>query len=156
VFRELNYGAIPDGKPLDPALAFREFAAQPVEFEAEPYDLASEMPNFTRPTVVITGGRDFITPRAVAEQIVSLIPEAVLVELATAGHSAVDVRERAALDIVEALYRGDIARLPARANELDAVPPSLGVRLLVGVLGAAAVAESALPAAIPRIVARVT
>ena len=24
-FRELNYGAVPDGKPLDPAVAFREF-----------------------------------------------------------------------------------------------------------------------------------
>lgn len=155
-FRELNYGAIPDGKPLDPALAFREFAAQPVEFEAEPFDLASEMPNFTWPTVVISGGRDLITPRAVAEQIVSLIPEAVLVELATAGHSAVDVRERAALDIVEALYRGDTARLPTRAKELDSVPPSPGVRLLVGALGAAAIAESALPAAIRRIVQRAT
>ncbi len=155
-FRELNYGAIPDGKPLDPALAFREFAVQPIEFEAEPYDLASEMPKFTWPTVVISGGRDLITPRAVAERIVSLIPDAVLVELATAGHSAVDVRERAALDIVEALYRGDMAGLPARAKELDAVPPSLGIRLLVGALGAAAVAESALPAAIPRVVQRVT
>ena len=25
-FRELNYGAVPDGKPLDPAVAFREIA----------------------------------------------------------------------------------------------------------------------------------
>ena len=155
-FRELNYGAIPDGKPLDPALAFREFAKQPPEFEAEPYDLVSEMTRFGWPTVVISGGRDLITPRAVAERIVSLIPDAVLVELATAGHSAIDVRERAALDVVEALYRGDAAHLPARARELDAVPPGLGVRLLVGSLGAAAIAESALPAAIPRIVQRVT
>jgi hypothetical protein len=103
---------------------------------------------------VISGGRDLVTPRAVAEQIVALIPDAVLVELATAGHSAIDVRERAALDIAEELYRGDISRLPARARELDAVPPGLGVRLLVGALGAAALAESALPAAIPRALQR--
>src|SRR6185436_4354850 len=149
-FLELNYGAVPDGKPLDPAAAFREMAAQPLEFEAEPYDLAAEMPKFTWPTAVVSGGRDLITPRAVAEEIVSLIPQSVLVELATAGHSAIDVREHAALDIVEALYDGDISGLPGRANGLDAVPASLGIRLLVGALGAAAIVESALPAAIPR------
>ncbi|GFG51534.1 alpha/beta hydrolase [Mycolicibacterium agri] len=155
-FRELNYGATPDGKPLDPAVAFREMAVESVEFEAEPYDLAAEMPKFSWPTVVISGGRDLITPRSVAEKIVSLIPGAVLVELATAGHSAIDSRERAALDILEATCAGTTASLPARAKELDAKPPGLGVRLLVGALGAAAVVESALPAAIPRALQRVT
>ena len=155
-FLELNYGAVPDGKPLDPAAAFREMASHPLEFDAEPYDLTAEMPKFTWPTAVISGGRDLITPRAVAQQIVSLIPESVLVELATAGHSAIDVREHAALDIVEALYDGDISGLPGRAKRLDAVPASLGIRLLVGALGAAAIVESALPAAIPRAVQRVT
>jgi pimeloyl-ACP methyl ester carboxylesterase len=155
-FLELNYGAVPDGKPLDPAAAFREMASHPLEFDAEPYDLTAEMPKFTWPTAVISGGRDLITPRAVAQQIVSLIPESVLVELATAGHSAIDVREHAALDIVEALYDGDISGLPGRAKRLDAVPASLGIRLLVGALGAAAIVESALPATIPRAVQRVT
>ena len=134
-FRELNYGAVPDGKPLDPAVAFRESAAQPLDFDEEPYDLIAEMPKFSWPTVVVSGGRDLITPRAVAEEIVSLIPDSVLVDLATAGHSAIDVRERAALDIVEALYDGDISPLRARGKELDAVPASLGIRLLVGALG---------------------
>ena len=72
---------LPDGSPLDPAVAFREFAAQPLEFEAEPYDLEAEMPKFTWPTVVVSGGRDLITPRAVADEIVSLIPDSVLAEL---------------------------------------------------------------------------
>jgi proline iminopeptidase len=45
--------------------------------------------------------------------------------------------------------------LPARAKELDAVPASLGIRLLVGALGAAALVESALPAAISLVVQRV-
>ncbi len=154
-FRELNYGAAPDGKPLDPAVAFREMATQPEDFEAEPYDLAAEMPKFGWPTVVISGGRDLITPRAVAEEIVSLIGDSVLVDLPTAGHSIIDARERAALDIVEAVYDGDISMLSTRGRELDAVPASLGIRLLVGALGAAAVVESALPAAIPRAVRRV-
>ena len=155
-FCELNYGAVPDGKPLDPAVAFREFATQPLEFEAEPYDLTAEMPKFGWLTVVISGGRDLITPRAIAEKIVSLIPDSVLVELATAGHSAIDVREHAALEIVEALYDGRTRGLPACAKELDAKPGGWGVRLLVGAIGAAAIVESALPAVIPRMVQRAT
>ena len=155
-FRELNFGAVPDGKPLDPAVAFREFANEPMEFEAEPYDLTAEMPKFSWPTVVISGGRDLITPRAVAEEIVSLIPDSVLVELATAGHSAIDVRERAALDIVGAVYDGETGRLPDREKELDAKPGGLGIRLLVGAIGTAAAVESALPAVVPRVVQRVT
>ena len=50
------------------------------------------------------------------------------------------------------LYDGDIRGLPARAERLDAVPASVGIRLLVGAIGAAAIVESALPAAIPRVV----
>ena len=41
-YRELNYGPMPDGKPLDPAVAFREFATGSTEFEAEPYDLVAD------------------------------------------------------------------------------------------------------------------
>ncbi len=67
-YRELNYGAAPDGKPLDPAIAFLEFATDTTEFEAEPFDLIDEMPKFAWPTVVISGGRDLITPPAVAAQ----------------------------------------------------------------------------------------
>src|SRR5215208_6912253 len=43
-YRELNYGAVPDGKPLDPAVAFREMATGEVDFVAEPYDLIAAMP----------------------------------------------------------------------------------------------------------------
>jgi proline iminopeptidase len=155
-YRELNYGPVPDGKPLDPAVAFREFAPDTMEFEAEPFDLSAEMPNFTWPTVVISGGRDLITPPAVARRIVSLIPGAVLVDLATAGHSAIDFRERAALAIVKAIYDEASSGLPARANKLDATPVGLGVRLLIWAIAATAAVERALPAAVPRTVARVT
>lgn len=149
-YRELDYGAAPDGKPLDPAAAFRELAAQTDEFEVEPYDLAAEMPKFTWPTVVVSGGRDLITPPAVARRVASLIPGAVLVDLATAGHSAIDLRERAALDIVKALYAGEADNLPARAEALDAKPGSAGVRLLVWAVTAAVLVEGALPAVPPR------
>jgi proline iminopeptidase len=155
-YRELNFAAVPDGKPLDPAVAYRESGTATMEFEAEPYDLKTEMPNFTWPTVVISGGRDLITPPQVAHRIASLIPDAVLVNLATAGHSAIDLRERAVLDIVKALYDGTGDGLPARAAALDATPGGRGVRLLVWGVAAAAAVESALPAAITRAVQRVT
>ena len=155
-YRELNYGADPDGKPLDPAVAYREAATDTTQFESEPYDLAAEMPRFGWPTVVISGGRDLITPPAVARRIASLIDGAVLVELPTAGHSIVDFRERAALDIVAAIYAGTTDDLPNRSAELDALPAGLAVRALIWGLRAAASVEEALPEAVPRAVNRVT
>jgi pimeloyl-ACP methyl ester carboxylesterase len=154
-FRELNYGAIPDGKPLDPAVAFREFATEPVEFEAEPYDLVAEMPKFTWPTVVLSGGRDLTTPPAVADKIASLVPGAVLVRLPTAGHSVLDTRERAALKVAKAVCDGRIQDLQTKATALDALPSSWVVRLGVALIGAAAVIESLIPAALPRAIHRV-
>ena len=155
-FRELNYGATPDGKPLDPALIYQQRATGATEFEVEPFDLVTEMPKFTWPTVVISGGRDLITPPTVARRVASLIPNAVLVELATAGHSIVDLRERAALDIVKAVYDDTVEGLPARAATLDAIPPAVGVRAMIWGLAAAATLESAVPQAVPRAVRRVT
>jgi pimeloyl-ACP methyl ester carboxylesterase len=155
-YRELNYGALPDGEPLDPALAWREAASGDVDYVAEPFDLIDEMPKFSWPTVVISGGRDLITPPAVARTIASLVPGGVLVNLATAGHSAIDFRERAALDIIKATYEGVSSQLPARADKLDSTPGGLGVRLLIWSIAAAAFAEQALPAVVPRTVQRVT
>jgi pimeloyl-ACP methyl ester carboxylesterase len=155
-YRELNYGAVPDGEPLDPALALREAASGEVDYVAEPFDLIDEMPKFSWPTVVISGGRDLITPPSVARTIASLVPGAVLVNLATAGHSAIDLRERAALDIIKASYEGLSSDLPARADRLDSTPGGLGVRMLIWGIAAAAVAEQALPAVVPRTVQRVT
>jgi proline iminopeptidase len=155
-YRELNYGAVPDGKPLDPAVAFREFAQDTIEFEAEPYDLVAAMPTFSWPTVVVSGGRDLTTPPAVAQRIGALIPDATLVNLSTAGHSAIDTRERAALEIIKAVYLGQIGALPARSQALDAKPGRFVVRLLAWAIAAAAAVESALPAAVPRAVQRVT
>jgi pimeloyl-ACP methyl ester carboxylesterase len=155
-YRELNYAAAPDGKPLDPAVAYREFEVDITEYEAEPFDLVDAMPKFSWPTVVISGGRDLITPPAVADRIASLVPGAVLVRLATAGHSAIDLRERAALDIIKATYDGASSGLPARAKKLDSTPGGLGVRALIWGIAAAAAVEQAVPAAVPRAVQRVT
>jgi pimeloyl-ACP methyl ester carboxylesterase len=155
-YRELNYGATPDGKPFDPAAAYREADTGTTEFDAEPFDLVDAMPDFTWPTVVISGGRDLITPPTVAQRVASLIPNAVLVNLPTAGHSIVDLREGAALDIVKEIYDGTFQTLPEREARLDSKPAGLGVRALIWGIEAAAALESAVPTAIPRKVRRAT
>ncbi|MEZ0051790.1 proline iminopeptidase [Mycobacterium sp. MAA66] len=143
-YRELNYGATPDGLPLDPAVAFRESAAGEPDFVAEPYDLVAQMPKFDWPAVVISGGRDLITPPAVARRVAELIPRAQLVELPTAGHSVLDMRERCAIEIVEAVYAGHIDELPSRSGELDR-NVDLAVQLLVRGIATATTVEGLLP-----------
>jgi pimeloyl-ACP methyl ester carboxylesterase len=145
-FRELDYAGEPDGLPLDPAVAMREKAAAAVTFEAEPYDLAAAMPSFTWPTVVISGGRDLITPAAVAERIASLTPDSVLIRLPTMAHSALDSRENAALAIATAVGSGQYRELADRISALDALPGRPALRLLITAIGAAIAVEAALPA----------
>ena len=152
-FRELDYVGEPDGLPLDPSEVLQDMAQQIAgptpAFEAEPYDLVAEMPRFAWPTVVISGGRDLTTPPAVAERVSSLIPGSALVRLPTAAHSALDTRERAALEIAKAVAQGETAELPDRANELDKLPGSTAVRLVVSAIAAAAAIESVVPTSLP-------
>jgi proline iminopeptidase len=148
-FRELGYAAEPDGLPLDPAVAVRETLTETATFEAEPYDLVAEMPKFSWPTVVISGGRDLVTPPAVAERVASLLPNAVLLALPTMAHSALDFREPAALAIAGAVWRGEVAGLADQASALDALPARPALRLLWKAIDVAARAEGALPAVPP-------
>jgi proline iminopeptidase len=141
-------------QPLDPAVTFREMATGDVDFEAEPFDLIADMPKFTWPTVVVSGGRDLTTPPAVARRIAALIPQSVLVELPTLGHSLIDTRERAALEIAKAVYAGRVDELPGRAAQLASAPTVMSIRLLSMAIGVASVAESAVPSAVPRLVRR--
>jgi proline iminopeptidase len=145
-FRELDYGPAPDGLPLDPAAAIRETMPVTAAFESEPYDLIAEMPKFEWPTVVISGGRDLITPPAVAERIASLVPNAVLLRMETMAHGALDFREAAALAVVDAVCRGEVEGLADRAHALDALPAPTFMRLLWKAIDVAATAEGALPA----------
>lgn len=148
-FRELDYVGEPDGLPLDPAEALLQMVAQipgpTPEFVGEPFDLEAEMPGFEWPTVVISGSRDLTTPPAVAEKVAGLIPGAVLVDLPTAAHSALDTREAAALRIIRAVVRNHADELPGQAAELDALPGNFGLRLMVRLVQAAAGAERRLP-----------
>ncbi len=148
-FRELDYMGEPDGQPLDPSVPMQQMADQvpgpTPHFEGEPYDLVAHMPGFDWPTVVISGGRDLTTPPTVAHRVAALIPGAVLVDLPTATHSALDTREPAALQIIKAVTRGDTGRLAGRSAELDALPGNTSVRLLVSAIAAAAALERVLP-----------
>jgi proline iminopeptidase len=144
-FRELDYAAEPDGLPLDPAVAVRETLDTVAAFEAEPYDLVAEMPRFTWPTVVISGGRDLVTPPAVAERVASLLPKATLLRLATMAHSALDFQEPAALAIAAAVCRGEFDGLAGQASALDALPARLPLRVLWKAIDVAATVEAAVP-----------
>ncbi|MDT5137440.1 MAG: proline iminopeptidase [Mycobacterium sp.] len=144
-FRELDYAAEPDGLPLDPAVAVRETLDTVTAFEAEPYDLVAEMPRFNWPTVVIAGGRDLVTPPAVAERVASLLPKSTLLRLPTMAHSALDFREPAALAIAAAVCRGEFDGLAGRASALDALPARLPMRVLWKAIDVAATVEAAVP-----------
>lgn len=146
-FHELNFAGVPDGMPLDPVfdLHLGGHAERYEPFEAEPYDLVAEMPNFHWPTVVVSGGRDLTTPPAVAERIAELVPDAVLVPMPTAGHSVLDTRERAALAVIDAVLNGAAEQLSAVAPELDALPVRTGLRLATSAIAAATALESVLP-----------
>ncbi|OBB67947.1 alpha/beta hydrolase [Mycobacterium sp. 852014-50255_SCH5639931] len=148
-FRELDYAAEPDGLPLDPAVAEREARTQTATFEDEPYDLVAEMPHFGWPTAVVSGGRDLITPPAVAERVAALLPHAVLLKLLTMAHSALDFREPAAIAIAQAVSRGEFDGLAAKAPALDALPPRPELRLLWKAIGVAAAVEGILPIPAP-------
>lgn len=144
-YRELNYGAQPDGLPLDPAVVLRETASGDIEFEAEPVDLRAAMPAFGWPTAVLSGGLDLTTPPQVAHRVAGLIPDSVLVELPTAGHSILDTREPAALQVCLAAAADSLHQLAVRGHELDALPANTTVRLLVGAVTVAVRVESMLP-----------
>jgi pimeloyl-ACP methyl ester carboxylesterase len=147
--RELNYAPPPDGLPLDPAVAERETRTQTATFEDEPYDLVAAMPNYSWPVVVVSGGRDLITPPAVAERVAALVPDSLLLSLPTMAHSAVDFREPAALVIAKAVCRGEIDTSVGQGSALDALPARPALRLLWKAVEVAAIAEGTLPAVTP-------
>ncbi|MGI9123428.1 MAG: alpha/beta fold hydrolase [Mycobacterium sp.] len=144
-FRELNFAGTPDGLPLDTVLTWRNAVAAGTPFEHEPFDLVAAMPGFGWPTVVISGGLDLITPGAVADRISGLVADPAPVRLPTAGHSALDIRQQAALRIAGEVVAGNAHRLPAQARELDALPAESGVRIMSAGLAVAARVGAFLP-----------
>lgn len=144
-FRELDFAGIPDGQPLDTTLTWRGVPGADTPFQAEPFDLPTAMPEFHWPTVVLSGGRDLITPGVVADRIVELVPDGTLVRLPTAAHSLLDTRENAALHVITEVVEGRGQALPRQAAELDALPPGVSMRALGLALSVAPRLASVLP-----------
>jgi pimeloyl-ACP methyl ester carboxylesterase len=124
-YDELGWAAPPDGDPLDPVLPYagpaaRYRAAHPLH--GERFDLRAALPGFAWPVAVMSGERDLRAPRPLAEEIVALAPDAVLVPLRDSGHSALDTHRRAALVVAAAVAAGTHHRLPALADRIAALP----------------------------------
>lgn len=120
-FRELDYGAAPDGQPLDPALTYSQIANRFPSFEREPYDLPTETSRFDWPMVVLSGTRDLRTPPAIAERTAGLAPDATLVHLRN-GHSVLDSHPVAFVKALKLLVAGQSRRLPGLEEELNGLP----------------------------------
>lgn len=117
-FRELHYGAAPDGLPLDPALTYAPLAERYPAFAGEPYDLTAAVARFPWPMVLLSGDRDLRTPPEIAERVARTAPDATLVRLHN-GHSALDTHPMALLNATRRLVRGEHHRLPAEEPALD-------------------------------------
>jgi proline iminopeptidase len=120
-FRELAYGAPPDGGPLDPALTYAPLAPRFPSFAGEPYDLPALTPGFSWPLVVLSGDRDLRTPPAIAERTAATARHGVLVRIRN-GHSALDTHPAAVLNAARRLVRGEHERLPSEEPALDRLP----------------------------------
>ena len=133
-FGQLGVGLPPDGGPLDPQLHFASAARRP-SYRGEPLDLAAHLPGLDVPIAVVSGDRDLRTPRPIAERLVDLAPDAVLVPLRGTGHSALDTHQLAALWIAHAVASVDGHRLPSMADRLSGLPRRGPSRLLGPALG---------------------
>lgn len=139
---ELGFAVPPDGEVLDLQRTYGDRPAAPVR-HPPPYDLAAELPRFTWPVAVLSGDRDIRTPRPVAERVVSLLPDGVLVPLEAQGHSATDNHRLAALNAAHVVEAGAHRALPALAPRLAALPRR-GMQAPLGRMLAAGIAVDTL------------
>lgn len=144
-YRELAYAPAPDGQPLDPDLSLLAAARNFPPFDREPYDLPTALPDFRWPATVISGARDLRTPRPLAERVVDLLPDGVLVPLDDLGHSALDTHQLAALNVARIVSRGHHRRLPDLAARVGALPRRGMSRLVGTMIRARVAAEGLLP-----------
>ena len=140
-FRELNYGAMPDGLPLDPALTYSPLAPFFPPFEGEDFDLHEAVRAFTWPMVLLIGERDLRTPPTIAERVAASVPGAVTLRIDN-GHSALDTHPVALLNVLRLLADGRQADLPALAERISALPRRGPGALLPTVLGSLARLDS--------------
>lgn len=110
-YGQLGFGLPPDGGPLDPQLIHAEAAMSRPLFAEEPFDLVAALRRAEVPVVVISGDRDLTTPRPIAERVVALARNGLLVPLPDTGHSALEVHPEASLHVARAVAASDLDRL---------------------------------------------
>lgn len=120
-FRELRYGAAPDGAPLDPALTYSEVRSKFPDFIGEPYDLEKAVEDFHWPVVVLVGSRDIRTPPAIAARVAARAPQSTTVCVEN-GHSALDTHPLAFLNAISFLSLGVSEQLTAHQTRLSGLP----------------------------------
>lgn len=120
-FRELHYGAPPDGQPLDPALTYQPLAPRFPAFGGERFDLPAAAAGFTWTVALLSGTRDLRTPPAIAERTASIVPDATLA-LIDNGHSALESHPLALLHATRRLVEGKMHLLPAETAAIDRMP----------------------------------
>lgn len=98
------------------------------------FDPEAVLARADRPTVILSGERDLLSPPAGAARLAARVPDAVLVPLPDTGHGALDGHPRAALESVHAVRDGELdlvaerlaaLRRPARARRVSAVARGL-------------------------------
>lgn len=124
-FRELDYGAVPDGLPLDPALTYSQLAGYFPPFDGERRDLVAAAEQFDWPLVLLSGDRDIRTPAAIAQRTAELAPDAAFVQIQN-GHSALDTHPVALLKAAKLLAAGRARELPALGAVLSRLPKQGG------------------------------
>ncbi len=120
-FRELDYGATPDGLPLDPALTYSQVAEHFPKFFAEPYDLVQEVGRFQGPVVTLIGSRDVRTPPSVGQRTAGLAQDSTAVFIDN-GHAALDTHPVAFVKALKMLVNGKQEHLPDVSEQLSALP----------------------------------
>lgn len=98
----------PDGLPFDTARMFAEKAGNFPLFEREPFDPAKELPGFSWPVVLFSGGRDTREPSFLHREMASLLPEALHVVFPEAAHDLLRFRAKAVLKIEQATVSGGL------------------------------------------------
>ncbi len=115
-FRELNYGAHPDGKTLDPALSYSVLAGKFPPFEGHTRDLVAELKQFQFPVVLIIGSRDLRTPPAIAYRAASELPNVTVLEV-EGGHGALETNSVLFERALAMLMRGQTSELELLRTE---------------------------------------
>lgn len=118
-FGQLGYGIKPDGTPLDPQHAYAAAARKAPEYRGQPFNFPELAKAWPWQTVVISGKRDLVTTRPVAQRIVATVPDGLLIALNRMAHSALDSNQAALIRIMSAVEKGEVDRYARHPSVLD-------------------------------------